>query len=76
MVLGMKCFHGVGAFEVNLIKVTALKLFHPSVCPVFNKFSLFSQLRHSLLPQGKKILGRVKPTLLETICLQCEGSSV
>jgi len=53
MVLGMKCFHGLGAFEVNLLKVTALKLSHPSACPFFKKFSLFSQLRHSLV--GEKV---------------------
>jgi hypothetical protein len=49
MVFEMKCFHGVGAFEVYLFKVSALKLSHPSVCSVFKDFSLFSQLRHSLI---------------------------
>jgi hypothetical protein len=43
MVLEMKCFLGVEAFEVNPLKVTALKLSHPSACPVFKEFSLFSQ---------------------------------
>jgi hypothetical protein len=42
MVLEVKCFHGVGAFEVYLLKVTAPKLSHPSACPVFEGFSLFS----------------------------------
>jgi hypothetical protein len=46
--LEVKCFHGIGAFEVHLLKVTALKLSHPSACPVFKDFSLFSRLRHSL----------------------------
>jgi hypothetical protein len=52
MVLEVKCFHGVGAFEVYLLKVSALKLSHPSACPVFKDFSLFSQLRHSLEGEG------------------------
>jgi hypothetical protein len=43
MVLEVKCFHGVGAFEVHLLKVSALKLSHPSACPVFQDFSLFSR---------------------------------
>jgi hypothetical protein len=38
MVFEMKCFHGVGAFEVYLLKVSALKLSHPSACPVFKDF--------------------------------------
>jgi len=49
MVLGSECFHGVGAFEVHLLKVSALKLSHPSVCSVFQNISRFSLLRHSLL---------------------------
>ena len=39
--LEVKCFHGLGAFEVYLLKVTALKLSHPSACPVFDEFILF-----------------------------------
>ena len=35
MVLEVKCFLDVGAFEVHLLKVSALKLSHPSACPVF-----------------------------------------
>jgi hypothetical protein len=42
MMLEAKCFHRIGAFEVYLLKVTALKLSHPSACPVFKDFSLFS----------------------------------
>jgi hypothetical protein len=34
MVLEAECFHGIGAFEVYLYKVSAQKFFHPSVCPV------------------------------------------
>ena len=49
MMLEVECFHGIGAFDVYLLKVTALKLSHPSACPFFKKFSLFSQLRHSLV---------------------------
>jgi len=48
MVLESECFHGVGALEVHLLKVSALKLSHPSVCSVFQNFSRFSLLRHSL----------------------------
>jgi len=48
MVLESECFHGVGAFEVHLFKVSALKLSHPSVCSVFQNFSRFSLLRLSL----------------------------
>ncbi len=54
MVLEMKCFHRVEAFEVNLLKVTALKLSHPSACPVFNDFSLFSELRHNPGGEGQR----------------------
>ncbi len=53
MVLESECFHGVGAFEVHLLKVSALKLSHPSVCSVFQNFSRFSLLRHSLLGRGE-----------------------
>jgi hypothetical protein len=49
MVLESEYFHGVGAFEVHLLKVSALKLFHRSVCSVFQNFNRFSLLRHSLL---------------------------
>jgi len=49
MMLEVECFHGIRAFDVYLLKVTALKLSHPSACPVFKDFSLFSQLRRSLL---------------------------
>ena len=49
MVLESECFHSVGAFEVYLLKVSALKLSHPSVCSVFQNFSRFFLLRHSLL---------------------------
>ncbi len=34
MVLEPKYFHGIGAFEVCLSKVSALKFSHPSVYPV------------------------------------------
>jgi hypothetical protein len=52
MVLEVKCFHGVEAFEVYLLKVSALKLSHPSAYPVFQDFSRFSILRHS--PSGER----------------------
>jgi hypothetical protein len=48
MVLESGCFHGIGAFEVHLLKVSALKLSHPSVCSVFQNFSRFSLLQRSL----------------------------
>jgi hypothetical protein len=38
MMLKSKYFHGVGTFEVHLLKVSALKLSHPSACPVFKDF--------------------------------------
>jgi len=41
MVLEAQCFQGVGAFEVHLLKVSALKLSHPSACSVFQNFSHF-----------------------------------
>jgi len=41
MVLESEYFHGVGAFKVHLLKVSALKLSHPSVCSVFQNFSRF-----------------------------------
>jgi hypothetical protein len=37
-VLAIKHFHGIGAFEVHLSKVSALKLSHPSVCSTFRVF--------------------------------------
>jgi hypothetical protein len=52
MVLEAKYFRDVGAFEVHLLKVPALKLSHPSACPVFKDFSRFSRLRHSLEGEG------------------------
>jgi hypothetical protein len=55
MVLEARYFHGVGVFEVHLLKVSALKLSHPSACPVFKDFSYFSLLRHSLLEEGKPL---------------------
>jgi hypothetical protein len=48
-VLEAKYLHVIGAFDVCLIKVSALKLSHPSTYPVFQDFSRFSLLRHSLL---------------------------
>jgi hypothetical protein len=63
MVFEMKCFHGVGAFEVYFLKVSALKLFHPSVCPVFMDFSLFSQLRHSPAGEGMAVKEGSKPAI-------------
>ena len=49
MVLEAQCFQGIGAFEVDRLKVSALKLSHPSACSVFQNFSHFSLLRHSFL---------------------------
>ena len=40
MVFELKCFHGIGAFGVELLKVPALKLFHPSAHSV-SKVSWF-----------------------------------
>jgi hypothetical protein len=48
MVLEAECFEGVGTFGVHLIKVSALKLSHPSARSVFQSFSYFSLLWHSL----------------------------
>jgi hypothetical protein len=42
MVIEAKYCHGVGAFEVYLLKVSALKLSHPSARPFFHDFSRFS----------------------------------
>ena len=53
MVLEAQCFHGVGAFEVHLLKVSALKLSRASACSVFQNFSHFSLLRHSHWRGGK-----------------------
>jgi hypothetical protein len=52
MMLEMKYFHSVGAFEADLLKVSALKLSHPSAYPVFQDFSRLSILRHS--PSGER----------------------
>jgi hypothetical protein len=57
IVLESEYFHGVGAFEVHLLKVSALKLSHPSVCSVFQNFSRFSILRHSLLGERDRVRG-------------------
>jgi hypothetical protein len=53
MVLEAECFQGVGAFEVYLLKVPALKLFHPLACSVLQNVSHLSLLRHSLQRGGK-----------------------
>ncbi len=39
-VLRIQCFHGIGAFEVYRLKVSALKP-HPSVCSVLRRFGFF-----------------------------------
>jgi hypothetical protein len=52
MVLAAQCFQGIGAFEVDRLKVSALKLSHPPACSVFQNFSHFSLLRHSLKGRG------------------------
>jgi hypothetical protein len=41
MVLEAQCLQGVGAFEVHLLKVFALKLSHPSACSVFRTSATF-----------------------------------
>jgi len=41
MVLEAKCFHGIEAFEVSFLKVSDLKLFHPSACSVFRTSATF-----------------------------------
>jgi hypothetical protein len=64
MVLESECFHGVGAFEVHLLKVSALKLSHPSVCSVFQNFSRFSLLRPSLFGKRGKGKGYFKYFLI------------
>jgi hypothetical protein len=64
MVLGAKYFHGVGAFEVYLFKVSALKLYHPSACPVFQDFSRFSLLRHSLSGERGRVRGKFQISLV------------
>jgi release factor glutamine methyltransferase len=40
-VLEIQCFHGIGAFEVYRLKVSALKLSDPSVCSVLRRFGFF-----------------------------------
>jgi hypothetical protein len=47
-VFEVQCFQGVGAFEVHLLKVFALNLFHTSACSVFQNLSHFSLLRQNL----------------------------
>jgi hypothetical protein len=73
MVLESECFHGVGAFEVHLLKVPALKLSHPSVCSVFQNFSRFSLLRHSLSgeKEGVKKLGPLGGTGISSKFYKC-----
>jgi hypothetical protein len=41
MVLEIGCFHGIGAFKVYRLKVSALKLSHPPVCSVLRLFGPF-----------------------------------
>jgi hypothetical protein len=53
MVLESQCFHAIGAFEVYLLKVSALKLFHASVCSVFQNFTHFSYCETVLTGEGK-----------------------
>jgi len=55
MVLESQCFYGVGAFEVRFLKVSALKLSHPSVCSVFQNFSRFFLLRHSFSGERERV---------------------
>jgi hypothetical protein len=45
MVLEQQCYKDIGAFEVHLLMVSALKLSHPSACSFFQNFSHFSLLR-------------------------------
>jgi hypothetical protein len=51
MVLEIECFHGIGAFEVHLSKVSALKLSHPPVCSIFREFCSFSN--YDTVSQGR-----------------------
>jgi hypothetical protein len=48
IVLEAKYLHEGGTFEAYLLKISALKLSHPSACPVFQDLSRFSLLRRSL----------------------------
>jgi hypothetical protein len=41
-VLEIECFYGIGAFEVLLSGVSALKLSHPSVCSILRVFRCYS----------------------------------
>jgi prepilin-type N-terminal cleavage/methylation domain-containing protein len=65
MVLEEQCFHGIGAFGSHLLKVSALKLFHPSACSVFQSFSHFSRLRHKLLGERRWVKSGF--TLIEVV---------
>ena len=42
MMLEIQCFHGIGAFGVYRLKVSALKLSHPSVYSVLRRGGFFS----------------------------------
>jgi hypothetical protein len=57
MVFKGKYIYGVGAFEAYLLKVSALKLSHPSACPVFKDFSYFSPIT-TQSPYGERKDGR------------------
>jgi hypothetical protein len=62
MVLESECICGVGAFEIGLLKVSSLKLSRPSVRSLFQGFSCYSLLQHSLggRREGQRIGGFVE----------------
>jgi hypothetical protein len=57
-VLDPQCFHIVEAFEIDLLKVSALKLsYTPTTCPVFQNFSHLSLAQHGLSGEGGRVRG-------------------
>ena len=54
MVLEALRLHAIGTFGGCLSKVSALKLFHPSACSVFQNFRHFLLLRHSFSGESRK----------------------
>jgi hypothetical protein len=57
-VLDPQCFHIVEAFGIDLLKVSALKLFHTSTCSVFQHFSHLSLAQHGLSGESGRVRGQ------------------
>lgn len=58
-------FSGIWVFGVDRLEVSALKLFDPSVCPVFQNFSHFSLLEHSLWGEERRVRGGIGNWILQ-----------